>query len=94
MSCQVSLLCSWIMEGGGKAQLGELYLVLGLVVQLEPGGEGDDGGEAVPAPPLPHVDPHDVDPLRPLVVGTRLDTQPPHCAARLNKEVLTPFGFT
>ena len=80
------------MEGGGKAQLGELYLVLGLVVQLEPGGEGDDGGEAVPAPPLPHVDPHDIDST--LVVGTRLDTQPPHCAARLHEEVLTPLRFT
>ena len=81
------------MEGGGKAELRELYLVLRLVVQLEPGGEGDDGGEAVPAPPLPHVDPHDVDPLRPLVVGPRLDSQPPHCAARLDEEVLTPLGF-
>ena len=82
------------MEGGGKAQLGELYLVLGLVVQLEPGGEGDDGGEAVPAPPLPHVDPHDVDPLWPLIVGAWLNSQSSDCTAWLDKEILAPFGIS
>ena len=54
VGCEIRLLCPGVLEGGGESQLGELDLVPGLVVELEPGREGDDGGDVVSAPSLPH----------------------------------------
>ena len=90
MGSQESLFSSWVLEGGGEAVLAELDLVLRLVVELEPGAESDHCCQSISSSPWSHVDPNNVDPLWSLVWS--LHSQPPHCAASLNIEVLAPPG--
>ena len=90
MGSQESLFSSRVLEGGGEAVLAELDLVLRLVVELEPGAESDHCCQSISSSPWSHVDPNNVDPLWSLVRS--LNSQPPHCTASLNIEVLAPPG--